>query len=150
MMLLWNLFLLPFSLNPVVINLNCALESAGQFLKTTEAHFYPASVALLSPSRVRLFVAPWTVAHQAPPSMGFSRQEYWGGLPFPSPGELPDPGIKPESPVWQCVCVCKYICMCDVYINIYIYIYIYINVNYVYCICMYLCMLCFFHYDVKI
>ena len=42
---------------------------------------------------------PWTnVAHQAPPSMGFSRQEYWSGLPFPSPGDLPDPGIEPRSP----------------------------------------------------
>ena len=41
----------------------------------------------------RLFVTPWTVAHQAPPSMGFSRQEYWSGLPFPSSGDLPDPGI---------------------------------------------------------
>ena len=41
---------------------------------------------------------PWTVAHQAPPSMGFSRQEYWSGLPFPSPGDLPNPGIKPRSP----------------------------------------------------
>ena len=40
---------------------------------------------------VRLFATPWTVAHQAPPSMGFSRQEYWSGLPFPSPGVLPDP-----------------------------------------------------------
>ena len=46
-------------------------------------------------SRVRLFVTPWTVAYQAPPSMGFSRQEYWSGLPFPSPGDLPDPGIEP-------------------------------------------------------
>ena len=46
-------------------------------------------------SRVRLFVAPWTVAYQAPPSMGFSRQEYWSGLPFPSPGDLPDPGTEP-------------------------------------------------------
>ena len=44
---------------------------------------------------------PWTVAHQAPPSMGFSRQEYWGGLPFPSPGDLPDPGIEPRSPALQ-------------------------------------------------
>ena len=44
---------------------------------------------------------PWTVAHQAPPSMGFSRQEYWSGLPFPSPGDLPDPGIKPRSPTLQ-------------------------------------------------
>ena len=49
-------------------------------------------------SRVRLFVTPWTVAYQAPPSMGFSRQEYWSGLPFPSPGDLPNPGIKPGSP----------------------------------------------------
>ena len=43
-------------------------------------------------------VIPWTVARQAPPSMGFSRQEYWSGLPFPSPGDLPNPGIKPGSP----------------------------------------------------
>ena len=41
---------------------------------------------------------PWTVAHQAPLFMGFSRQEYWSGLPFPSPGDLPDPGIEPGSP----------------------------------------------------
>ena len=52
-------------------------------------------------SRVQLFAAPWTVAHQAPPSMGFSRQEYWSGLPFPSPGDLPDPGIEPRSPALQ-------------------------------------------------
>ena len=44
---------------------------------------------------------PWTVAYQAPPSMGFSRQEYWSGLPFPSPGDLPDPGIEPGSPALQ-------------------------------------------------
>ena len=49
-------------------------------------------------SRVRLFATPWTVARQAPPSMGFSRKEYWSGLPFPSPGDLPDPGNKPRSP----------------------------------------------------
>ena len=52
-------------------------------------------------SRVRLFATPWTVAHQAPPSMGFSRQEYWSGLPFPSPGDLPNPGIEPRSPALQ-------------------------------------------------
>ena len=52
-------------------------------------------------SRVRLFVTPWTVAYQALPSMGFSRQEYWSGLPFPSPGDLPDPGIEPRSPAFQ-------------------------------------------------
>ena len=52
-------------------------------------------------SRVRLFGIPWTVAYQAPPSMGFSRQEYWSGLPFPSAGDLPDPGFEPGSPVLQ-------------------------------------------------
>ena len=52
-------------------------------------------------SRVRLFVTLWTVARQAPPSMGFSRQEYWSGLPFPSPGDLPNPGIEPGSPALQ-------------------------------------------------
>ena len=52
-------------------------------------------------SRVRLFATPWTVAYQASPSMGFSRQEYWSGLPFPSPGDLPDPGIEPGSPALE-------------------------------------------------
>ena len=46
-------------------------------------------------------MTPWTVAYQASLSMGFSRQEYWSGLPFPSPGDLPDPGIKPRSPTLQ-------------------------------------------------
>ena len=50
-------------------------------------------------SHVRLFAIPWTVARRAPLSMGFPRQEYWSGLPFPSPGDLPDPGIEPASPV---------------------------------------------------
>ena len=49
-------------------------------------------------SRVWLFSTPWTVAYQVPPSMGFSRQEYWSGLPFPSPGDLPNSGIEPRSP----------------------------------------------------
>ena len=58
------------------------------------------SVCVLSHfSRIRLFGTPWTVAHQAPLSMGFSRPEYWSGLPCPSPGDLPDPGIEPVSPV---------------------------------------------------
>ena len=51
-----------------------------------------------SPSGVQLFVTPWTVACQAPLSMGFSSQEYWSGLPFPSPGDLPNPRIEPRSP----------------------------------------------------
>ena len=55
----------------------------------------------MSLSHVQLFATPWTVAHQAPPPMGFSRQEYWSGLPFPYPGDLPDPGIEPRSPTLQ-------------------------------------------------
>jgi len=64
----------------------------------------PVKVKVKSLSRVwvsrysHVSQTPWTVAHQAPPSMGFSRQEYWSGLPFPSPGNLPDPGIEPRSP----------------------------------------------------
>ena len=52
-------------------------------------------------SRVRLFATPWTVAYQAAQSMWFSRQEHQSGLPFPSPGDLPDPGIEPGSPALQ-------------------------------------------------
>ena len=55
-------------------------------------------VKVKSLSRVPLFGTPWTVACQAPPSMGFSRQECWSGLPSPSPGDLPNPGIEPRSP----------------------------------------------------
>ena len=50
---------------------------------------------------VQLFATPGTVAYQAPPSTGFSRQEYWSGLPFPSPGDLPSPGIEPGSSALQ-------------------------------------------------
>ena len=52
-------------------------------------------------SRVQLFATPWTVAQKAPQSMGFSRQEYWSGLPFPSPGDLPDSGFEPRCPALQ-------------------------------------------------
>ena len=58
-------------------------------------------VVVESLSGVQLFATLWTVARQAPLSMGFSRQEYWSGLPFPSPGDLPDPGIEPGSPTLQ-------------------------------------------------
>ena len=63
--------------------------------------FMHVKVKVKTLSRVPLFVTPWTVAYQAPLSMGFSRQEYWSGLPFPSPGDLPDPGIEPRSPAFQ-------------------------------------------------
>ena len=63
--------------------------------------FVYCQLILMSPlfqNSERLFVAPWTVASQTPLSTGFHRQEYWSGLPFPSPGDLPDPEIKPGSP----------------------------------------------------
>ena len=63
----------------------------------TECFSCGGSVAKLCPT----LATPWNVACQAPLSMGFSRQEYWSGLPFPSPGDLPDPGIKPGSPALQ-------------------------------------------------
>ena len=61
------------------------------YVQTALSHF----------SHVQLFVTPWPVARQAPLSMGFSRQEYWSGLPRLPPGDLPDPGIEPRSPAWQ-------------------------------------------------
>ena len=71
------------------------------------------------------FATPWTVALQAPWCVGFPRQEYWSGLPFPSPGDLPHPGIEPgslalqvdslpfEPPGKPCVCVCVCVCVCE-------------------------------------
>ena len=61
----------------------------------------PMKVKLKLLSRIQLFETPWTIAYQAPRSMEFSRQVYWSGLPFPSPGDLPNPGIKPRSPALQ-------------------------------------------------
>ena len=58
-------------------------------------------VKVKSPHCVRLFATLWTVAFQAPPSMGFSRQEYWSEFPFPASGDLPDQGIEPGSPALQ-------------------------------------------------
>ena len=79
----------------------CKLQSTGS---QRDGHDCATSLHLLylftqveSLSCVRLFANPWTVAHQAPPSMEFTRQEYWSGLPSHSPGDLPDPGIEPRS-----------------------------------------------------
>ena len=69
---------------------------AGRFFTiwaAREAHMFSYCMLSLF-SHVQLFVTSWTVAHQAPLSMGFSRQEYWSGLPFPSPGDLPDPEVE--------------------------------------------------------
>ena len=68
----------------------------GRFLITE-----PLLLLLSRFSRVRLLVTPWTAAYEAPPPMEFSRQEFWSGLPFPSPGDLPDPGTEPGSPALQ-------------------------------------------------
>ena len=68
----------------------------GEFLDGKTLIYSRSEVKSLS--RVQLFATLWTIAHQAPPSMEFSRQEYWSGLPLPSPGDLPDPGIEPGSP----------------------------------------------------
>ena len=63
--------------------------------------YHTVKVKVKSLSRVRLFATPWTVAYWAPPSMGFSGQGDWSGLPFPSPGDLPNLGIEPRSPALQ-------------------------------------------------
>ena len=70
----------------------------GRMLGNKHINFRLEQVLL---SHIRLFATPWKVAYQAPLSMGFSRQEYWSGLLFPSPGNLPNPGIEPRSPALQ-------------------------------------------------
>ena len=67
--------------------------------KTQDSSGTCLSCSVLLLSHVRLFETPWTVARQAPLSMGFPRQEYWSGLPFPSPGDLPNSGTEPTPPV---------------------------------------------------
>ena len=74
-----------------------AMANLDSVLKSRDITFLTkVKVKLLS--HVWLFATPWTGAYRDPPSMGFSRQEYWSGLPFPSPGDLPDPGTEPRSP----------------------------------------------------
>ena len=74
---------------------------ASLFLVCSTCTYLSQLSQLKSLSRVRLFATPWTIAYQAPPSMGFSRQECWSGLPFPSPGDLPNPAIEAGSPALQ-------------------------------------------------
>ena len=74
---------------------NPIIPMAFSYSEVSHLGPYPSNLSRFS--RVRLFATLWTVAHQAPLSMGFSRQEYWSGLPFPSPGDLPDPGTEPVS-----------------------------------------------------
>ena len=70
-------------------------QHESQFLALAGAR---DTVAVQLPSHVQLFATPWTVTRQTPLSIGFSRQEYWSRLPFPPPGDLPNPGIEPVSP----------------------------------------------------
>ena len=82
------------------------LESFGEGQVTVDKSFLESNmiirkVKVKSLSPVRLFATSWTVAYQSPQSMEFPRQEYWNGLPFPSPGDLPDPEIKPGCPALQ-------------------------------------------------
>ena len=86
--------------SPTIIELLLISPFMSVFVLCTEV-LLCCKVKVKSLSCVRLFATPWTVAYQASPSMGFSRQEYWSGVPLPSPGGLPDPGIKPRSPVLQ-------------------------------------------------
>ena len=88
---------IPFCL--FVCFLNNFISSTIHILLNKESESVKLKAKLLS--RVQLFVTPWTVAHQAPPSMGFSRQEYWSELSFSSPGDLPNSGIEPGSPTFQ-------------------------------------------------
>ena len=85
------LVLILFSFFPSFINMHLCMFLPG-FILPSEV-----KVAQLCPT----LATPWTVAFEVPPSMGFSRQEYWSGLPFPSPGDLPNPGIEPMSPALQ-------------------------------------------------
>jgi len=76
---------------------------SGRRRGENQAEMMSADIKYFMLSSIKLFVAPWTVACQAPLSMGFSRQEYWSGLPCPPPGDLPDPGIEHTSLCVFCV-----------------------------------------------
>ena len=91
--------------NPLVPTTSASMEGLSEAIlcirvlqrnRTSKVYIY--TVVVKSLSCVWLFGTPWTVAHQVPLSVGFPRQGYWSGLPFPSPGDLPDPGIEP--PAW--------------------------------------------------
>ena len=84
----------------MILLFNYNLKIAVSLAPVCLPHFKGLADGSLAKSCLTL-VTPWTVACQAPLSMGFPRQDYWRGLPFPSPGDLPDPGIEPKSPTLQ-------------------------------------------------
>ena len=94
--ILTNKTLYSHSFNLSTNNVQDDIRLCPNSFNITSHNSITVEVKLLS--HVRLFGTPWTVAYQDPPSMGFSRQEYWSGLPFPSPRDLPNPGIEPGSP----------------------------------------------------
>ena len=102
-----------FSDNPLTLLLGDFAHCLGNTILSLSSHFLLYQVrtyflkgnsqcvhVLSHFSRVWLFVVLWTIAHQGSLSVGFSRQDYWSRLPFPSPGDLPKPGIKPVSPAF--------------------------------------------------
>ena len=90
----------PFSVGSVVgVSVWCTQKLKALLLFSSGKSMHACLLNCFS--CVQLFATPWIVAHQVPPSMGFSRQEYWSGLSFSSPGSFPDPGTKPGSPALQ-------------------------------------------------
>ena len=84
------------------LSVSTGLENASFHSNVKEGQSQRMSkIKVKSLSCVQLFATPWTITYQTPLSMGFSKQEYWSGFPFLSPGDLPDPGIKPRSPALQ-------------------------------------------------
>ena len=103
-------------LNSIIVDLQCCIDTCiclvfsntiFHIYKVKDEYIYMLFMSMFISmhvcvlSHLWLFVTPWTVAHQAPPSMGFSRQEYWSGLLFPTPGDLLDPGIELVSPALE-------------------------------------------------
>ena len=85
----------------------CGISFCGDMEELTQSSVCVCVCVCVSLSCVQLFATSYTVAHQAPLSMEFPRQEYWSGLPFPSPGDLPDPRIEPMSPALHTVWASK-------------------------------------------
>ena len=96
----WQSQIRNFSVCLQSLGFSCSQEALRDSLFSAY-HVTPTFLGTVVLSRVQLFVTPWTVAHQALLSMDFSRQEYWSGLLFPSPRDLPDPGKEPGSPTLQ-------------------------------------------------
>ena len=93
----WELYLPP----SIIVRMKCVKCFVPHLVEWDELADLNLLLKVTVLSHVWLFATPWTVAYQAPLSMRFSRQEYWNGLPFPSPGDLPDSGIEPWSPALQ-------------------------------------------------